>query len=154
VKRCCKQGFHYFRALSEDFALRRFQFLVNRPDEPSRPDAHLTTVPSVRLTCHTVRTPIRPSIIRPDDVQFRSDPPLCREGSIQLASIRTSQQHVWTPLGTRPVSNSFQVSIKERSSNRPDDVVSCRTRLFVRQESQFKYHRPDVYQSWFGCECN
>jgi hypothetical protein len=92
--------------------------------EPSRPDAHLTTVLSVQTTCHTVRPPVRPSIIRPDDVHFRPDPPLCREGSIQLASIRTFQQHVRTPLGTRPVSDSFQFSIKERSINRPDDVVS------------------------------
>jgi hypothetical protein len=76
-----------------------------------------TTVPFVWTTCHTVWTPVRPSIIRPDDVHFRPDPPLSREVSIQLAS-------VWTPLGTRPVSNSFQVSIKERSINRPDDVVS------------------------------
>jgi hypothetical protein len=97
---------------------------IVRTIEPSRPDAHLTTVPSVRTTCHTVRTPIRPSIIRLDDMHFRPDPPMCREVSIQLASVRTSQQPVRTPLSTRPVSNSFQVSIKERSINRPDDVVS------------------------------
>jgi hypothetical protein len=92
--------------------------------EASRPDTHMTTVPSVRTTCHTFRTPVRPSIIRPDNVHFRSDPPLCREVSIQLASVRTTQQHVRTPLGTRPVSDSFQVPIKEISINRPDDVVS------------------------------
>jgi len=89
-----------------------------------RPDAHLTTVPSVRTTCHTVRTPVRPSIIRPDNMHFHPDPPLCREGSIQLASVRTFQQHVRTPLGTRPVSDSFQVPIKERSFDCPDDAVS------------------------------
>jgi hypothetical protein len=88
------------------------------------PDAHLTTVQSVRMTCHTVRTPVRPIIIRPDDVHFRLDPPRCREGSIKFASVRTFQQHVRTPLGTRPVSDSFQVPIKERSFDRPDDVVS------------------------------
>jgi hypothetical protein len=92
--------------------------------EPSRSDAHLTTVPSIRTTCLTVRTQVRPSIIRPDDVHFRPDPPLCLEVSIQLASVQTSQQPVRTPLGTRPVSDSFQVSIKERSINHPDDVVS------------------------------
>jgi len=57
-------------------------------------------------------------------MHFRPDPPLCREVSIQLASVRTSQQPVRMPLGTRPVSDSFQVSIKERSINRPDDVIS------------------------------
>jgi len=68
--------------------------------------------------------PVRPSIIGSDNVHFRPDPPLCRKGSIQLASVRTFQQHVRTPLGTRPVSDSFQVPIKGRSTNRPDDVVS------------------------------
>jgi len=86
----------------------------------------LCTVPCQppKQSSHPVRTPVRPSIIRPNDVRFRPDPPLCREVSIQLASIRTSQQPVRTPLGTRPVSDSFQVPIKERSINRLDDVVS------------------------------
>jgi hypothetical protein len=43
---------------------------------------------------------------------------------LQLASIRTSQQPVWTQISTRTVSNSFQVPIKGRSIIRPDDVVS------------------------------
>jgi hypothetical protein len=41
----------------------------------------------------------------------------------QLASVRTSQQPVRTPISTRIVSDSFQVPIKGRSINRPDDVV-------------------------------
>jgi hypothetical protein len=42
----------------------------------------------------------------------------------QLASVRTSQQPVRTPINTRTVSDSFQVPIKARSINRSDDVVS------------------------------
>jgi len=42
----------------------------------------------------------------------------------QLAYVRTSQQPVRTPINTRTVSDSFQVPIKERSVNRPNDVVS------------------------------
>jgi hypothetical protein len=103
-----------------------------RTIEPSRPDAHLTTVPIVRTMYHTVRTPVRPSIIRPDDVHFRPDPLLSREVSIQLVSVQTSQQPVRTPLGTQPVSYSFQVSIKERSLNRPDDVVSRPNALLLK----------------------
>jgi hypothetical protein len=57
----------------------------------SHPDAHMSPVPSVRTTCHIVQTLDRPSIIRPEDVHFRPDLPLCREVSIQLASVRTSQ---------------------------------------------------------------
>jgi hypothetical protein len=44
-----------------------------RTTVPSRPDAHLSTVSSVRTTCHTVRTLDRPSIIRLDDVDFHPD---------------------------------------------------------------------------------
>jgi hypothetical protein len=43
----------------------------------------------------------------------------------QLASVRTSQQPVRTPISTQTVSDSFQVPIKGRSINRPNDVVSC-----------------------------
>jgi hypothetical protein len=42
----------------------------------------------------------------------------------QLASVRTSQQPVRTHISTRTVSDSFQVPIKGRSINRPDNVVS------------------------------
>jgi hypothetical protein len=68
--------------------------------------------------------PNKPSIIYSDDLHFRPDHPLCREGSVQLASVWTSQQPVRTPLCTRPTPDSFQVPIKGRSTNRPDDVVS------------------------------
>jgi hypothetical protein len=49
---------------------------------PSRLDAHLPTVPSVRTMCHTVRMPDRPSIIRPDDVHFPSGPLLYQEATV------------------------------------------------------------------------
>jgi len=50
------------------------KFLVSRPDDvSSRPDAHLSTVPSVRTTCHSIRTSDRQvssiqtmSFFRPD----------------------------------------------------------------------------------------
>jgi hypothetical protein len=74
--------------------------------------------------CHTVQTSDRPIIIRMDDVSLRPDPPLFREGSIQLASVQTFQQHVRTPLSTQTVLDSFQVPIKGRLINHPDDVVS------------------------------
>jgi len=62
--------------------------------------------------------PDRPSIIHPDDVPLRPNPPLCREGSIQLASVQTFQQHVWTPLSTRSVSDFFPSS-KKGKINQP-----------------------------------
>jgi hypothetical protein len=148
VKRCYKQGFHYSELSQKTLYCEDFGSLSTiQTIEPSRLDAHLTTVPSVRTTCHTVRTPIIPSIIRPDDVHFRPDPPLSREGSIQLASFRTFQQHVQTPIGTRPVSDTFQVPIKERSSNRPDNVVSC-------QDARLRKARIAIKISPSGRTCN
>jgi hypothetical protein len=100
-------------------------FRVRRFPVPYQPSGRLSvTVPSVRTTCHTVRTPDRSNIIHLDDVHFHSDYQLCREGSVQLASVQTFQQPVQTPLCTRPAPDSFQVPIKGRSTNRPDDVVS------------------------------
>jgi hypothetical protein len=81
----------------------------------SRPDAHMSTIPSVLTTCHTVRTPDRPSIIRPD-------PSLYRETSVP-ACIRPDDS------ASRP--DALQYSIKlpilskiiwEDCCNRPDDV--------------------------------
>jgi len=77
-----------FRRLCTACKLEDFRFPVSRSnDVSSRPDAHLSIVPSIRTTCHTIQTPDRPSIIRPDDVDFRLDPSLYREGSV-LACIR------------------------------------------------------------------
>jgi hypothetical protein len=49
-----------FRRLCTAKKIEDFRFPVSRSDEvSSRPDAHLSTVPSVRTTCHPVRTPDR-----------------------------------------------------------------------------------------------
>jgi hypothetical protein len=107
-------------------------------------------------------------------VHFRPDHPLCREGSVQLASVQMSKQPVLTPLCTRTVSDSFQVPIKGRSINRPEDVVSrsdtrlhkagiaiqihpsgrqtalVRTRGHQRRKLQFDFNHPDDCLSWSG----
>jgi hypothetical protein len=121
-----------FRRLCTTKKIDDFRVPVSRPDDRAIPSGRPSvTVPYVQTTGHTVWTPDRPSIIRPDDVSLCPDPPLCQEGSIQLASVRTFQQHDRTPLSTRTVSDSFQVPIKGRSINHPDDVVSHpHTRLF------------------------
>jgi hypothetical protein len=95
--------------------VRRFRFLVSRPDDvSSRQDAHLSTIPSVRMTSHTVRTPDRPSIIRPDNVPYRPDLHCFEKLLFQLASVRTFQQPVRTPLSYQSTSDSFQVQFKGR----------------------------------------
>lgn len=113
-----KTGIPLFIALSEDSVLRERSKNSGSLSAVwtivlSGPDPYLSTVPYVQTTCFTVWTPDRPSIIRPNDVHFCRDPPLCGEVSIRLASIRTSQQPVQTPLSTRPASDFFQVQIWE-----------------------------------------
>jgi len=115
-----------FRRLCTAKKIEDFSFPDSRPDDmSSRPDAHLSTVPSLRKTCSSRPDARQTKIIRPDDVSFPSGPLHCIEKLLfQLASVRTSQQPVRMPLSTRTVSDSFQVPINGRSINRPDDVVS------------------------------
>jgi hypothetical protein len=82
------------------------------------------SLPSVRKTCHPVRTPDRPaSFFRTTYLSVRTLH--CIEKLLfQLASVRTSQQPVWTSISDRSASDSFQVQDMGRLIHRPDDVVS------------------------------
>jgi hypothetical protein len=97
---------------------------IRRLSVLSRSDAHLSTVPSVRTTCHTVRTPDRPaSSVRTTYLSFHTLH--CIEKLLfQLASVWTSQQPVRTSISDRSASDSFQVQDMGRLIHRPDDVVS------------------------------
>jgi hypothetical protein len=79
----------------------RLDNVSSRPDDvSSRPNIHLSTVPSVR-TLHCIEKLL-----------------------FQLASVRPSQQPVWTSINDRSASDSFQVQNMGRLIHRPDDVVS------------------------------
>jgi hypothetical protein len=65
-----------FRRLCTAKKIKDFRFPV------SRPDAHLSTVPSVRTTYSSRPAAGQTSIICPDDVSFRLDPTLYREASV------------------------------------------------------------------------
>jgi hypothetical protein len=110
----CKDAFTgipLFRVPSEDY----FQFLLSCPDYvSSRSDTHLSTVSSVRTTYPTFRMPDRLSIILPDNVHFRPDLHCFEKLLFQLASVRTSQQPIRTPLIDRSALDSFQVQFKGR----------------------------------------
>jgi hypothetical protein len=105
-----------FRRLYTVKKIEDFRLPVSRPDDVlSRLDAHLSTAPFVRTTCHTVRTPDRPA----SSVRTLH----CIEKLLfQLASIRTSQQPVQTSISDRSTSDSFQVQDIGRLIHRPDDV--------------------------------
>jgi hypothetical protein len=55
------QGFYYSewcQKILHCLQVRRFRLPISHPDDvSSRPNAHLSTFPSVRTTCHTVWTP-------------------------------------------------------------------------------------------------
>jgi hypothetical protein len=115
-----------FRRLCTVKKIEDFSFPVSRSDDvSSRPDAHLSTVPSVRTTCSSQPDARHTSIIRPDDVSFLSRPyTVSRSFCSSLHPSGHLSSPSGPPLNTRTVSNSFQVPVKGRSINRLDDVVS------------------------------
>jgi hypothetical protein len=111
---------------------------------PSRPDAHLSTVPSVWMMCHTVRTPDIPSIIRQDDMYFRPDPSLHRETSIpacirlDVSVARPDASQYSTKLQILSMFSYGKIDATFRTT-----WIPVRTHSYIRQESQFKYNHPD-----------
>jgi hypothetical protein len=64
-----------FRRLCIAKKIEDFRFLVSRLDDvSSHPDAHLSTVPSVRMMCSSRPDARQTTIIRPEDVSFPSGP--------------------------------------------------------------------------------
>jgi hypothetical protein len=121
---------------------------VSCPDVvSSRLDAHLSTVPSVRTTCHTIWMPNRPSIIRSDDVDFLLDLPLYREASVP-ACIRSDVS------ATRSDGSQYSTKLQILSKFIYEKIaatvltmwIPVRTRFSLMQESQFKFNRLDVCQ--------
>jgi hypothetical protein len=114
----------------------------------SRPDTHLSILPPVRTTCHTVRTPDRLKYHPPGRRGFPSGP----------FSVSRSFCYSFHPSGrlSNPsgrlsvvdqASNSFQNQIWENFCNRPDA-------LLLKASSQFKFNRPDASLPWSGCAFN
>jgi hypothetical protein len=132
-------GIPLFRSISDILhwlQVRRIGSLsAIRTTVPSRPDVHLSTVPSVRTTCHTIRTLDKPSIIRPDDVYFRPKPSLYREASVP-ACIRPDDS------AARPDALKYSIKLPILSKiiygKIPAIVrttwISVRTRFSLRQE--------------------
>jgi hypothetical protein len=64
-----------FRRFYTAKKIEDFRLPVSHSDDvSSRPDAHLSTVPSVQTTCSSRPDARQTSIIRPDDVSFPSRP--------------------------------------------------------------------------------
>jgi len=109
----CVTMLHRDSTIQKCFRVRRFSV----PYQPSGRSSHPVRTPICHFSLRPDEVPYRrtldrPSIIRLDDVSLRPDPPLCREGSIQLAYVWMFQQYVRTPLSTRSVSDFFPSSKK------------------------------------------
>jgi hypothetical protein len=123
VKNAVLQGIPIFIRVSEDYACKteNLRFPVSRSDDHAIPSGR----PSVRMTCLTVRTPDRPSIIRPNNVHFPSGPLLYREATVP--ALHPSKRLNSTP-GHLSVINQLQIlskfNLREDCVNRPDDVDS------------------------------
>jgi len=128
----CKDAINRDSTIQSD--VRRFCLQVRRISsslsavrtiEPSRPDAHLSTIPSVRTTCLPFGPPRLINIIRPDEVFIPSGPHTVSKTF--CASLHPSGR-ISSTSGSLSVLDqfliSFQVPRKGRSINRRDDVVS------------------------------
>jgi hypothetical protein len=95
-----------FRRLCTTKKIEDFRFPVSRPDDmSSSPNVHLSTIPSVRTTCSSWPDARQTSIIHPNDVSFRPDPPLYREASVP-ACIRPDLS------AARPVVHQWSISFR------------------------------------------
>jgi hypothetical protein len=130
-------------------------------------------------SCHPVRTPIcplfhpsgqrailsercaipsgrpdRPSIIRPDDVDFHLDPPLYREAcvpawirmDVSTAHPDASQYSTKLQILSKFIYGKIDATVRTT-------WIPVRTRFSSRQESQFKFNRPDASLPLSGRTC-
>jgi hypothetical protein len=148
----CKDAFNRdftiqstFRRFCTACKSEEFWFPVSRPDDVSSlPDAYMSTIPSVRTTCHIIRTPTdQASSVWTTCISVRTL--LCIEKLLfQLSSVRTTQQPVRTTSSDRSASDFLskiiygKIAATVRTAWIP--VWTC---FSLRQESQFKFNCPD-----------
>jgi hypothetical protein len=87
------------------------------------------------------------SIIHPDDENFPPGPSFMSRNFelLQLASVRTFQQYVRTPLSVQLAMRFLsKIQICEDRCNSSDDVNSRPDALIIRQVAHSKFRRPDA----------
>jgi hypothetical protein len=140
------QGILLFKSVLEDSIVRK-----------------VGSLSAFRTTCHPVRTlicplvhpsgrrailsgrPDRPSIIRPDNVDFRPDPSLHREASVPacIHSVVTAARPDVSQYSTKlQILSKF--SYGKIYATVQTTWIPVWTRFSLRQESQFKFNRPDA----------
>jgi hypothetical protein len=129
------------------------KFPVSRPDDvSSRPDAHLSTAPSVRTMCHPIRTLDTPAsfvqttcFIRPDDVllpsgHFTVSRSFC--ASLLCPDVLAARPDAYQFSNGSLILSKFQE--REDQSTVQTMWYTARTPISVRQELQFKMNRLDI----------
>jgi hypothetical protein len=108
---------------------------------------------TVSMTWYSIRMLNCPSIIHPDDENFLSEPSFVSRSFVlfQLASVRTSQQHVRMPLSVWLAMRFLsKTQICGDSCNRLDDVCSRPNVLIHKASSAFKIQTSGHQSSWSG----
>jgi hypothetical protein len=135
-----------FRVMSEDSACKKnFKFPVSLQDDvSSRLDAHLSTVPSVRTTYHSVRTLDKQASSVRTTGFFRPDTYIVSRSfgaSLLRPDVSASRPDAYQFSNGTLILSKFQE--REDQSTVRMMWYPVRTRISVRQESQFKMNRPD-----------
>jgi hypothetical protein len=118
-------------------------------DVSSRPDAHLSNDPSVRTTYHSVRTSDRQaSSVRTSDRQASSVRTTCFFRPDTYIVSRSFCANLQARLDAYQFLNGSLILSKFQEREDQSTVWTMwypvRTRISVRQESQFKMNRPDI----------
>jgi len=149
-KWCGKQGFHFSEWSKKNFKVpcqpsEQCVIPSGRPSVYCQPSGRCVT-PSRHQTDKHHLSGWRASSVR--------TPISYREASVQTCSVQTFQQHVRTPIKSR-TDHWFFPKFQEREDQSTVRTMwyPVRTRISVRQESQFKMNRPDIWQLWSGRWC-
>jgi hypothetical protein len=141
----CKQGFHYSESASQK---NSSSLSAVRTIEPSRPDAHLSTIPSGRRVYRSDLQDRSTSSIR-TKCSSCSEPILYREISVP-ACIRPDVSAACPDASQYSISFWFLSKLQEREDQSTVRTMwyPVRTCVSLRQESQFRYDIPDVWRLW------
>jgi hypothetical protein len=131
---------------SQSEVRRITKFPVSRPDDvSSRSDAHLSTVPSVQTTCHSFRTSDRQASSVRTTSFFRPDTYIASRSfcaNLLRPDISAARPDAYQFSNGSLILSKFQE--REDQSTVRTMWYPVRTRISVRQESQFRMNRSDI----------
>jgi hypothetical protein len=152
-----KQGFHFQSDVSR-FYLQVGRISISLSDartiEPSSPDTQMSIVPSIQTMCHSVRMPHSPASSVWTTCSFRPDPYIVSRSfcsSLLRPDVSATRPDTYQFSNGSLILSKFQE--REDQSTVRTMWYPVRTRVSLRQESQFKIDCPDVWQLCSGRWC-